>query len=97
MSKKFILEKLRTRAKEIRKFGTRKIGIFGSYARGEASSSSDIDFLVDFREKTFDNYMGLKFYLESIFKKRIDLVTKEALNPSLKTIILKEVKYAEKL
>jgi predicted nucleotidyltransferase len=78
------------------KFGVKKIGIFGSFARGEEKEDSDLDVLVVFEEgqKTFDNYMDLKFYLEDLFGREIDLVTERALKPQLKTIIMKEVVYA---
>ena len=82
---------------EIKKrFGVRKIGIFGSFARGEEREVSDIDVLVEFQEnyKTFDNYMDLKFLLEDLFGRKIDLVTIDALRPQLKDGILQEVIYA---
>jgi len=55
-----------------------------------------IDLLVEFKkgEKTFDNYMDLKFYLEDLFSCNVDLVVKEALKIELKPNILKSVKYA---
>lgn len=78
------------------KFGVKRIGIFGSFARGEEKEDSDLDVLVVFEEgqKTFDNYMDLKFYLEDLFGREIDLVTERALKPQLKDIIMKEVVYA---
>lgn len=78
------------------KFGVKRIGIFGSFARGEEKEDSDLDVLVVFEEgqKTFDNYMDLKFYLEDLFGREIDLVTERALKPQLKAIIMKEVVYA---
>ena len=78
------------------KFGVKKIGIFESFARGEEREDSDLDVLVVFEEgqKTFDNYMDLKFYLEDLFGRKIDLVTEKALKPQLKDIILKDVVYA---
>jgi predicted nucleotidyltransferase len=78
------------------KFGVKRIGIFGSFARGEEREDSDLDVLVVFEEgqKTFDNYMDLKFYLEDLFGRKIDLVTEKALKPQLKDIILKDVVYA---
>lgn len=51
---------LKEHEKPIRqKFGVKKIGIFGSFARGEEKEDSDLDVLVTFEEgqKTFDNYM----------------------------------------
>jgi predicted nucleotidyltransferase len=78
------------------KFGVKRIGIFGSFARGEEREDSDLDVLVVFEEgqKTFDNYMDLKFYLEDLFGRKVDLVTEKALKPQLKDIILKDVVYA---
>lgn len=77
-------------------FHIRNIGIFGSFIRGEQKEESDIDILVEFEPgyKTFDNYMELKFYLEDLFGRNVDLVTNEALKPQIKDIILQEVVYA---
>lgn len=78
------------------KFGVKRIGIFGSFARGEEREDSDLDVLVVFEEgqKTFDKYMDLKFYLEDLFGREVDLVTEKALKPQLKDIIMKDVVYA---
>lgn len=79
-----------------RRFGIAKIGIFGSFARGEERPESDVDILVMFRDgkKTFDNFMGTKFYLEDLFKRKVDLVTDAALKPLIREPILQEVVYA---
>ena len=79
---------------ELKKFGVKKIGIFGSFVRGDATDDSDIDFLVELEHKTFDNYMDLKFYLEDLFNRRIDLVLRDSLKPRLRVNIEKEVVYA---
>ena len=78
------------------KFHVRKIGIFGSFARGEEKEGSDIDVLIELEDRyeTFDNFMDLKFFLEDLFKRKVDLVTVEALRPQLKDNILGEVVYA---
>jgi predicted nucleotidyltransferase len=84
--------------KELReKYKVRKIGIFGSYARGEQKETSDIDILVEFEEgyKNFDNFMNLYYYLKDIFKTDIDLLTKESISKHLKNEILSEVEYIE--
>ena len=77
-------------------YGVKEIGIFGSYVREENKKNSDIDILVEFKrgKKTFDNYMELKFFLEELFDRPIDLVVKEAVKLELKTSILKSVRYA---
>jgi len=78
------------------KFHVKKIGIFGSFARNEENETSDIDILVEFDPgcKTFDNYMELKYFIEGIFGRSVDLVTVAALKPQLKENILREVIYA---
>lgn len=91
------MELLKRHEAEIKsKFGVSKIGIFGSFARGEETEGSDIDVLVEFKVgyKTFDNYMDLKFFLQDLFGRNIDLVTVQALKPQLKEDILHEVIYA---
>ncbi|MDD3248307.1 MAG: nucleotidyltransferase family protein [Methanosarcina sp.] len=78
------------------KFGVKRIGIFGSFVRGEEKAGSDIDVLVEFDETktTFDNYMDLKFYLEDLFKREVDLVIESSIKPRLKDNIMREVVYA---
>jgi predicted nucleotidyltransferase len=95
MSKEEILKKLFQNRSKIKGFGVKRIGLFGSYALGTPKKSSDIDFLVDFSNKTFDNYMGLKLFLEDQFKKNVDLVIPDTLKPQLKPLILKQVKYVK--
>lgn len=74
------------------RFGVKSIGLFGSWARGEASATSDVDFLVDFERPSFDAYMDLKFYLEDLLQRRVDLVLRRALKPLLRDRILGEVR-----
>ena len=73
-------------------FGVKHIALFGSTARGEARSDSDIDILVDFDgPATFDGYFDLKFYLEDLFAKNVDLVCANSVRPSIKPYIDKEI------
>lgn len=78
------------------RFGVKRIGLFGSFARGEELDKSDVDVLVEFAEgkKTFDNFMELKFYLEELFGRDVDLVIETAIKPRLKNYILREAVYA---
>lgn len=91
-----ILKKIEENKETVRKFGVERIGLFGSYVRGEQQKRSDIDILVEFEKgkKTFDNYMDLKFFLEDLFGCNVDLVIKEAIKPRLKPYILEIVQYA---
>ena len=90
-----ILELIRIHREEIeRRFSVKRIGLFGSYVRGEAQKGSDIDILVEMEKPTFDNYMELKFYLEDLFGTEVDLVMADAVKPRLKAYIDQEVIYA---
>jgi uncharacterized protein len=98
LSQQDILEELsKNLASWKEKFGVKRIALFGSYARGEQKDTSDIDVLVEFMEDavTFDNYMDLKFSLEDLFHKKVDLVIFEDIKPALKSLILRSAKYAE--
>lgn len=75
-------------------FGVRRIGLFGSAAKNTSKKINDADVLVDFEKKTFDNYMGLKFYLEKHLGVKVDLVITETLKPAIRDAVLSEVKYA---
>jgi len=78
-----------------RVFHIRELGLFGSYIRGEQTAVSDIDVLVEFTKghKDFLNYIRLKFYLEDLFGRNIDLVMKDAVKSRLKDRIFSEVIY----
>lgn len=81
--------------KKIKSFGVKKIGLFGSFVRGEQNKKSDIDFLVEFdkERKTFDNFINLSFFLEDLIGKKVEVVTVESLSPYIGPHILKEVEY----
>jgi predicted nucleotidyltransferase len=94
-----IFRRLEENQSEIKEYGVRRLGLFGSYAKNEQKSRSDIDILVEFEAgmKTFDNYTGLKSLLEDMLSRRVDLVISEALKPQIKPYIMREVKYAKGL
>lgn len=96
LSSETILKKIEENRQLVKKCGAKKIGVFGSYVRGEQQSESDIDILVEFQKgkKTFDNYMDLKFFLEDLFNCKVDLVIEETIKPRLKPYILESAKYA---
>ena len=79
---------------EVRRFGVRSLGLFGSAARGEATATSDLDFLVEFENPNFDAYMGLLEYLEKLFGHPVDLVLTNTIKPRLRESILRETVHA---
>jgi len=90
-----IIQLLRQHRDELRKqFGVKSLAVFGSVARGEAGPDSDVDILVEFEGRaTFDRYMGLKFFLEDLLGRRVDLVTRKALKPRMRPYVEREAIY----
>ena len=72
-----IIAKLKEHHDALKQFSVRRIGLFGSYAAGRQTPKSDIDFVVEFGEPTFDNYMALIDFLEKLFGKKVDVLTPE--------------------
>ena len=79
---------------KIKSFGVRSLSLFGSSARGEDTSDSDLDFVVEFEKKTFDSYMDLKLFLEELFERPVDLVLADKIKPRLRAVILREAVHA---
>lgn len=77
LTDKRIMAALREHSNILKKYKVERIGLFGSYARGEQKKQSDIDFLVEFEEPTFDNFMDLIFFLEDLFGKKVEILTPE--------------------
>lgn len=86
-----ILRRLSERRAELRRLGARRLGLFGSFAREEAGSESDVDLLVDLDHHGFDRYMDLKLYLEDLLGRRVDLVLRDRIKPTLRERILRDL------
>ncbi len=91
LSCKEIIGLLKENRRILKRYKVRKIGCFGSYARGEQRKDSDVDFLVEFEEPSFDSFMDLSSYLEDLLKKKVDLVTFGSLSPYMRPYAEKEV------
>jgi predicted nucleotidyltransferase len=91
-SREAVVERLRLIEDEIRALGVGRLALFGSVARGHATPDSDIDFLVQFlpHMKNHDRFVKLAELLEQALERRVDLVTTEALSPTLGPHILAE-------
>lgn len=98
-----IISILKEHADVLKRHKVKKIGLFGSYARGGQKKKSDIDILVEFDDKAFDknftgysdNYDDLSLSLKKLLGRKIDLVSDEMISPYIKPYVLKEVKYIE--
>ena len=92
MTRDEVIETLRAHRETLaERFGVRSLALFGSYARGTATDSSDIDILVRFDgPATSKSYFGVQFYLEDLFGRPIDLVTDKALRPRFRPYVERE-------
>lgn len=95
MQERKILQDIKKRKPELKKrFNVRRIGIFGSYARGDYNKNSDLDVIVEFdRPLGIFGLMDLEDYLKGMIGKNIDIVTKKTLKPSIRERVLKEAMY----
>lgn len=94
-SKDALLKLLLANRSNIEKYGARRLGLFGSFVRNDQRASSDVDFLVEFREgqKNYDNFIGLVSLLEELLNRKVELITKESLSRYIGPNILKEAEY----
>lgn len=76
-----------------RDYSVKKIGLFGSFSDNSFNDESDIDLLVEFEKPIGWKYFSLEIFLENIFGRKIDLVTKNALKEQIRDRILNQVKY----
>ena len=91
-----LLERLDHNQKEIKAFGVSRLGLFGSFAADtNVHAESDVDLLVDFapEKKTFDNFIDLSYFLESLLGRKVELVTTESLSKHIGPHILKHAQY----
>jgi len=95
LNKEIICRLLRTRKDEMNKqYGVTSIGLCGSYSRDEQQEDSDIDIVVELESpNTFRSFFGLKFYLEEMFDKPVDLGIEHAVKPAVRETMLKSIRY----
>lgn len=75
-------------------YKVKKIGIFGSYVRGEQKEDSDVDILVEFEEPvSLLRLVNFENYLRDITGIKVDVIPKNDVRPELRKIILNEVSY----
>jgi len=95
LTKEDILEFLRENKDFFKKeFDVDNIILFGSYARGEETGESDIDILIDTGKKSFDNRFKLKEFLETEFKKKVNLLYHDSIRRFIMRNIKDELIYA---
>ena len=94
ITKTEILSKL-TELKPIlyKDYAVKEIGLFGSYSDNSNTEESDIDILIELEKPIGWKFFTLELFLENVFNKKIDLVSKNALKEQIKDQILKQVNF----
>jgi len=94
-SKSELLACLMANKDTIKFFGVKQLGLFGSFVSGKVTNESDIDLLIDFMpgKKSYDNFIGLTFFLQEVTGRKIELVTRESLSPYIGPRILKQIEH----
>ncbi|MFL6232416.1 MAG: nucleotidyltransferase family protein [Thermoanaerobaculia bacterium] len=91
MGRDDVLALLAAHRTDIESFGVESLRLFGSVARGEAASDSDVDLLVSFRQTpTFSGYMKLRIFLEDLLGVRVDLITESGLREGVRPFVEKD-------
>ncbi len=91
LSREDIFRSVVSQRDALRARGVRRLGLFGSFARNEARADSDIDLLVEFEPDRIEQYFDVKFMLEDLLGRDIDLVIAEDIKPRLRKHILPNV------
>ena len=75
LTKEEIFDALRKHRDILLRYKVKEIGLFGSIVKGQQSEKSDIDFFADFEEPSVENFMGLCFFLENLFRRKVEILT----------------------
>ena len=92
-----VLDTLRAHETELRRLGVAHAAIFGSVARGEASTESDVDVLVEIDENRpmgIFEYARMKLYINELLDGSGDVVNRRTLKPLLRASILRDAVHA---
>ncbi len=91
MKRDEILKILSEHRADLERLGAKSLAVFGSVVRDQAREDSDVDILVEFDQPpTFAAYMDLKFYLEDLLGRKVDLVPRRKLKPRLRPYVERE-------
>jgi len=88
-----VITKIKANRRALKGYGIKSFALFGSTAKDKMRKRSDVDVLVQFDKSTWANYIGLKFYLEDLLGREVDLVTPKAIKPAAKPSIEKDLLY----
>jgi predicted nucleotidyltransferase len=94
MTREEVIRILSEHRAELSEMGVRSLALFGSAARGELRPDSDIDLLADLEPPyTYDRYIQVKFFIEDLLQRSVDLVMPETLKARVRPYVEKEAIY----
>lgn len=88
-----LVKVLKSKRTVYKRYGVKSLALFGSAARDRLNKRSDVDVLVQFDQPTWANYIGLKFYLEDLLGRQVDLVTPKGLKSAARPSVEKDLLY----
>ncbi len=97
MNRQEILDRLRENERALRERGVAHAALFGSRARGDNRPDSDTDIMIDIDpdvEMSVYDYVGLKRYIASLFRGRVDVVNRDALKSYVRPAATADAVYA---
>lgn len=86
-----VVKVLKSKRAAYKRYGVKSLALFGSAARNRLNKNSDVDILVQFKKPTWANYIGLKFYLEDLLGREVDLVTPKGLKPAIRSSVERDL------
>lgn len=96
-NKQQILNLISENKQAFRGLGASKVGLFGSFVRGDQTTGSDVDLLVDFMpgQKSYRNLLGTADLAEELVGRKVEIVTSGSVSPFIAPYIEKEVEYVQ--
>lgn len=92
-SKQEVIKTIQNNLDKFAEFGVSKIGLFGSFVREEATNNSDVDLLVAIDNYNYSNFCKLISFTESLFGRKVDILTEDSINEISGIYICQEVEY----
>lgn len=90
-----ILGFLEAHAATLREMGVVRIGLFGSYARGDHRPDSDVDLLVTMVDPSYRRFMAVWHFLEDGLRVKVDLGEAHLLRDEIRDVVMRELRYAQ--
>lgn len=95
--KRQIFELIDNNKRAFGSFGASRVGLFGSFVRGDQIGNSDVDLLIDFKpgQKSYRNLLGTAELAEGLMGRRVSLVTMASMSPFIASHIEREIEYVQ--